>query len=153
MNKSPQTDRKSIKKNILLVDANYYEVVSKNLLTGIKEDSNMVNSKFDYVKVSGALEIPIAINLIFQKNYYDGVIGVGCVIKGETEHYDIVANLSAKGLMDISIKYNVPISNAILTVNNYQQALERSDPNLKNRGGHAAKALYSLMNISHDSLI
>ena len=116
---------------VLIVDANYYKEISENLLNGIREFSKITSAKFDYVEVSGALEVPLAINIIMQKKSYDGVIGVGCVIRGETEHYDIVANLSAKGLMDTSIKYNIPITNAILTVNNYQQALERSDPQKK----------------------
>ena len=89
------------------------------------------------------MEIPQAINLVLKKAHYDGIIAVGCVIRGETSHYDIVADNSARGIMELSFKYNIPITNAILTVDNYDQAIVRS----KDRGQHALRALIGLMNI------
>tara|TARA_B100000686_G_scaffold347491_1_gene436348 strand:+ start:888 stop:1307 length:420 start_codon:yes stop_codon:yes gene_type:complete len=134
-------------KKILIIDAYYYDEVSANLLNGInaalEEEFKELNLNPDYIVVSGALEIPQAINLVLQKTKYDGIIAVGCVIRGETSHYDIVADNSARGIMELSFKYNTPITNAILTVDTYDQAIARS----KDRGQHALKALIGLMNI------
>tara|TARA_B100000575_G_C22891841_1_gene518989 strand:- start:317 stop:736 length:420 start_codon:yes stop_codon:yes gene_type:complete len=134
-------------KKILIIDAYYYDEVSVNLLNGInaalEEEFKELNLNPDYIVVSGALEIPQAINLVLQKTKYDGIIAVGCVIRGETSHYDIVADNSARGIMELSFKYNTPITNAILTVDTYDQAIARS----KDRGQHALKALIGLMNI------
>ena len=134
-------------KRILIVDAYYYDEVSTNLMDGIKSSFNdefkELNLKPDYIIVAGALEIPQAINLVLKKTSYDGIIAVGCIIRGETSHYDIVADNSARGIMELSFKYNTPITNAILTVDSYDQAIARS----KERGQHAVKALIGLMNI------
>ena len=100
---------------------------------------------------SGVLEIPLAINLCLSNDFYhsfenriSGIIAVGCVIRGETSHYDIVADNSARGIMDLSFKYNIPITNAILTVDNYDQAIKRS----KDKGQHALKALLGLIDLT-----
>ncbi len=134
-------------KKILIVDAYYYDDVSTNLLNGInselRDEYKELNLNPDYIVVAGALEIPQAINLILSKTNYDGIIAVGCIIRGETSHYDVVADNSARGIMELSFKYNVPITNAILTVDNYDQAIARS----KERGQHALRALIGLMNI------
>jgi|TARA_B100001939_G_scaffold225092_1_gene193808 6,7-dimethyl-8-ribityllumazine synthase len=132
---------------ILIIDAYYYDEVSTNLLDGINSalsgEFKDLNLNPDYIVVAGALEIPQAINLVLKKVHYDGIIALGCVIRGETSHYDIVADNSARGIMELSFKYNIPITNAILTVDNYDQAIVRS----KDRGQHALKALIGLMNI------
>tara|TARA_E500000075_G_scaffold76421_1_gene68768 strand:+ start:724 stop:1164 length:441 start_codon:yes stop_codon:yes gene_type:complete len=133
--------------NILIIDANYYKDISNNLMLGI---TNVLdNSDFSYIyqSVSGALEIPVAMNLLLSRSEFIGAIGVGCVVRGETSHYDIVANLSAKGLLDVSIKYDIPVTNAIITVNSFTQAIERAKPDIKNRGGHSADALLDLIKL------
>ena len=134
-------------KKILIIDAYYYDEVSTNLMDGIQtsldDEFKKLNLKPDYIVVAGALEIPQAINLVLKKTNYDGIIAVGCIIRGETSHYDIVADNSARGIMELSFKFNTPITNAILTVDNYDQAIARS----KERGQHAVKALIGLMNI------
>ena len=143
-------------KRILIVDANYYKDISSHLMVGVKkvlEKYEFKKDELDHIKVTGALEIPQAMNFILPRSIgnitdYLGAIGIGCVIKGETSNYEIVSHLSAKGLMDVSLKYNIPITNGILTVDNYNQALERAMPDKKDRGGHAASALMSLINLN-----
>ena len=102
---------------------------------------------FNYktIEVLGALEIPILISKAIKEDIYDGYIALGCVIKGETSHYDIVSSISAKSLSELAIKNSVPITNGILTVDNKEQALYRADKNKKNVGGHAAKACMNLI--------
>jgi 6,7-dimethyl-8-ribityllumazine synthase len=148
-------------KRILIIDANYYDEISANLINGINSAIEDLGQKDTEIKksniflshriVSGALEIPQAINLILSNEFHhsfenriSGIIAVGCVIRGETSHYDIVADNSARGIMDLSFKYNIPITNAILTVDNYDQAIKRS----KDKGQHALKALLGLINLT-----
>ena len=97
------------------------------------------------MEVLGALEIPILIKKAIISNKYDGFIALGCVIRGETSHYDIVSNYSAKALIDLAINNTIPISNGILTVDNKEQALVRACKTKKNNGGHAAKACIELI--------
>ena len=101
----------------------------------------------------GALEIAPAIKLISDKSLkkpiFDGYLALGCVIKGETYHFEIVANESSRALTDLSINYSIPIGNGILTVSNKDQAIKRSDPNQLNKGAGAALACLSLINIKN----
>jgi len=136
---------KNINNKILIIDANYYKDISNNLMLGITNVLDNTDFSYVYHTVSGALEIPIAMNLLFSKNEFIGAIGVGCVIRGQTSHYDIVANVSAHGLLDVSMKYNIPVTNAIITVDSVAQATARAQPDMKNRGGHAAEALLDLI--------
>ena len=135
--------------NILIIDANYYKDISNNLMLGITNVLDNSDFSYIYYSVSGALEIPVAMNLLLSKSKFIGAIGVGCVVRGQTSHYDIVANVSAKGLLDVSIKYDIPVTNAIITVNSITQAIERAKPDMKNRGGHAADALLDLIKLKN----
>lgn len=135
--------------NILIIDANYYKDISNNLMLSITNVLDNSDFSYIYYSVSGALEIPVAMNLLLSKSKFIGAIGVGCVVRGQTSHYDIVANVSAKGLLDVSIKYDIPVTNAIITVNSITQAIERAKPDMKNRGGHAADALLDLIKLKN----
>ena len=99
------------------------------------------------------LEIAPAIKLILDKSskktLFDGFVALGCVIKGETYHFQIVANESARALSDLSINHSIPIGNGILTVSNKAQAIKRSDPFQSNKGADAALACLSLINIKN----
>jgi len=110
-------EMKNENSNILIIDANYYKDISNNLMLGITNVLDNSDFSYIYYSVSGALEIPVAMNLLLSKSKFIGAIGVGCVVRGQTSHYDIVANVSAKGLLDVSIKYDIPVTNAIITVN------------------------------------
>ena len=143
------------KRKVLLVCAPYYKNITDNLIEGA---SNFLTSKsidFNILNVPGALEIAPAIKLILDKSLkktlYDGFVALGCVIKGETFHFEIVANESARALSDLSINHSIPIGNGILTVSNKNQAIKRSDPFQSNKGADAAFACLSLINIKNSN--
>jgi len=98
----------------------------------------------DVITVPGALEIPGAISLADKAQLYDGFVGIGVVIRGETYHFEIVAGESARGIMALTMD-GLAIGNGILTVENEAQALVRADPNQKDKGGEAAKAAMALL--------
>lgn len=137
-----------MKSKICIVEARYYEDVSDYLLSGARSYFEQTESDIHVVTVPGALEIPPAIAILEKTGRYDAYIALGCVIRGETSHYDIVAGESARGLMDLGVQYKVVIGNGILTCENKEQALERADPRLKNKGGEAAAAAITLLNLS-----
>ena len=140
-----------MKKKILIVVAIYYENIARSLL---KSAMNKIKTKctIKVINVPGAFEIPVTIGKNLNK--FDGFIALGCVIRGETYHFEVVSNESARALNDLSIKYSLPIGNGILTVENKEQAIERSDPLKLNKGGGAALACLSLIkhknNISYE---
>ena len=137
-------------KKVLLVCSPYYKKITQNLLDGAEEvlKSNFVEYKI--ILVPGALEIAPSIKIFSEKsslnNFFDGFIALGCIIRGETYHFEIVSNESARALSQLSITYSLPIGNGILTVENEEQAIERSDPTKLNKGAGAALACLSLIN-------
>ena len=118
---------------ILVVEARYYEDIADMLLRGAKRVLKDAGTSFEVLTVPGALEIPAAIMIAMnaahnnEEQPYDGVVALGCVIRGETSHYDIVANESARGLMDVMLECGVPVANAILTTDDEKQANARLD--------------------------
>ena len=132
-------------KNILIVESRYYEDVAEMLFDAACDQLKENNFNYKSIEVLGALEIPILISKAITEDIYDGFIALGCVIKGETSHYDIVSSISAYSLSKLAIKHVVPITNGILTVDNKDQALFRADKDKKNIGGHAAKACMNLI--------
>ena len=141
------------KRKILLVCSPYYKNITDNLIEGASSvlTSKLIN--FNILNVPGALEIAPAIKLILdkslKKSLFDGFVALGCVIKGETYHFQIVANESARALSDLSINHSIPVGNGILTVSNKDQAIKRSDPLQFNKGADAALACLSLINIKN----
>ncbi len=133
-------------KKILIVEARYYSHISDLLLVGAIAAIKASNYEYEKITVAGALEIPAAIAMASYKKDYVGYVALGCVIRGKTSHYDIVANESARALVDLSLK-NLAIGNAILTVENDRQAIERADPNQKNKGGFAANACIAMVKL------
>ena len=139
------------KKKILLVCSPYYKDITDNLINGASEilKSNSVDYKILYVP--GALEIAPAIKLVLDKSIkkplFDGFIALGCVIRGETYHFEIVANESSRAITDLSVNHSIPIGNGILTVSNKDQAIKRSNPLMLNKGADAALACLSLIKI------
>ena len=140
-------------KKIYIINANYYEEISDRLVSGAVNFLNKNDISHEIVNVPGALEIPTVINLIYDKintNTSDiGFIAIGCVIRGETSHYEIVVNESASGITQLSILNNIIITNSILTVENNKQALERSLNDTTNKGYHAAYACNLLLDIKN----
>lgn len=141
------------KKKVLLVCSPYYKDITSNLIKGASDllESNSVD--YNILNVPGALEIAPAIKLVLDKSsknpFYDGFVALGCVIKGETYHFEIVANESSRALTDLSINFSIPIGNGILTVSDKDQAIKRSDPKQLNKGAGAALACLSLINIKN----
>tara|TARA_Y100000768_G_scaffold216697_1_gene163321 strand:- start:55 stop:480 length:426 start_codon:yes stop_codon:yes gene_type:complete len=135
-------------KNICIIVSDYYKKISNGLELGAIKfcDQNSIIYKKFYVP--GALEIGPAIKIISEtKHNFDGFVALGCVIKGETSHFDIVINESARAITNLSLDYSLIIGNGILTVENEQQAIERSNNNENNKGYHAALASSKLIDL------
>lgn len=137
---------------ILVVEARYYNDIADMLLRGAKRVLKDAGASFDLVTVPGALEIPAAIMIGLhaasaREQPYDGVVALGCVIRGETSHYDIVAGESARAIMDISIALDMPMGNGILTVDTDAQARARARPAGEDKGGGAARAALTLVRL------
>ena len=124
-----------MKKKILIVMADYYEAISKGLLHNTKK---VLQEQFDLISVPGVFEIPVTIAKNIKK---DGFIALGCVIKGETPHFDIISKAAIDGIMKLSIEYKKPIGNGIITCLNLKQAIAR-----QKKGQEAAAALLSVLN-------
>ena len=142
MNKNIKNLKLEYDTKVAIVGSPYYKSIYDNLLNGTVSELSDHNINVEILNVEGALEIPSAISLV--KKNFDGFIALGCIIRGETSHYDIVAENSAKALSQLGLD-GICIGNGILTVDNIEQAEERSDPKLKNRGKYVAKALISLL--------
>ena len=132
-------------KRILIVTANYYENISNYLISGASEYCVLNNIKNDNISISGSFEIPFVISN--KRDLYDGFIALGCIIKGETYHFEIISNEVSRKIMDLSIEINKPIGFGILTCENMEQALKRADPSQGNKGAEAAKACIDLLNL------
>lgn len=137
---------------ILVVEARYYDDIADMLLRGARRVLKDAGATFDLVTVPGALEIPAAIMIALHGSEardtpYDGVVALGCVIRGETSHYDIVAGESARAIMDISIARDMPMGNGILTVDTDAQARARARLTGEDKGGGAARAALTLVRL------
>ncbi|MCJ7421138.1 6,7-dimethyl-8-ribityllumazine synthase [Sphingomicrobium astaxanthinifaciens] len=133
---------------ILIAEARYYEGLNNQLLQGVKDALEAAGHSHETITVPGALELPGAIALAAQSGRYDGYVAVGVVIRGETYHFEIVSGESARGLMALTLD-GLAIGNAILTVENRDQAEVRADPKRKDKGGEAARAVLAMMEL-HD---
>lgn len=134
--------------HVLIVEARFYEDISDALLKGATEALKEVGADFDVITVPGALEIPAAIAFAEKKEEkYDGYVALGCVIRGETYHFEIVSNESCHGLEELSVRKKLAIGNGILTVENEKQAWERADADKKNKGGFAAHAALRMIEL------
>lgn len=129
---------------LLAVISPYYKEVGEGLLAGARAMVAKVGGELDVVEVPGALEIPTTIALAARRANYDGFVALGCVVRGETTHYDTVCNDSSRGLTLLGLQ-DVCIGNGILTVENMAQAEVRADPAGQNKGGHAAAAALHLI--------
>jgi 6,7-dimethyl-8-ribityllumazine synthase len=136
--------------NILVVEARFYPHIANALLDGATAALERAGASFERVSVPGALEIPPAILFAAQAaeadgRQYDGFVALGCVIRGDTYHFEIVANLSARGLMELGLRHALCIGNGILTCDTEEQALARASTNGKDKGGDAARACLALI--------
>jgi 6,7-dimethyl-8-ribityllumazine synthase len=135
---------------ILIVEARFYEAIADALLAGATRALEDAQAKFDRISVPGSLEIPTAIALAVdaarrRRRPYDGVVALGCVIRGETIHFEIVSHQSARGLLDVSLTRGIPVGNGIITVENETQAFARARLEEQDKGGDAARAALALV--------
>ena len=128
---------------ILLAEARFYPHLNDMLLEGARAAIEAAGHKHETITVPGALELPAAINLTAKSGRYCAFVALGVVIRGETYHFEIVAEESARALMELTLQ-GFAIGNGILTVENEAQAIERADPNQGDKGGHAARAALAL---------
>ena len=140
-----------MKPKILIVSANYYKDISTGLEAAAEVTLTKVGIKFKKIVVAGVFEIPVVIAKNINK--YDGFVALGCVIKGETPHFDYISKTTINAIMNLSVEHKKPIGNGIITCLNRVQAAERSDngerKNLskKNKGEEAARAVLSVLGI------
>ncbi|HEY7998849.1 MAG TPA: 6,7-dimethyl-8-ribityllumazine synthase [Pseudolabrys sp.] len=135
---------------ILIVEARFYEHIADALLAGATRVLDEAGVAYDRVTVPGALEVPAAIAMAVdaaqkKRTSYDGVVALGCVIQGETYHFELVSNESARGLMDLSVNRQLALGNGILTVDNETQARARATPDSRNKGSSAARAALAMV--------
>jgi len=132
-------------KKILIVNANYYENISKKLVLSSKKKLNKI-FKISIINVPGIYEIPIAIRKNIKR--FDGFVALGCVIKGQTPHFDLICYSTFKSIQNLSITFNKPIGNGIITAHNMRQALQRCKSAISrkpNKGSEAANAVISIL--------
>jgi len=131
--------------HFLIVEARFYAAIADSQVNGAIAALEAAGCSYERISVPGALEIPAAIAFAHSgSRHFDGYIALGCVIRGETSHYDTVCNESARGLMDLALAENMAIGNGILTVENEEQAWERAKQNRKDKGGDAARAAIAM---------
>jgi len=130
----------------LIVEARFYAHLNDLLLQGAQAALEAAGHSHETITVPGALEIPAAVALAAETGRYDGFVALGVVIRGETYHFEVVSNESARGLMALTLD-GLPIGNGILTVENEAQALTRARPDEKNKGGEAAIAAIAMLEL------
>ena len=138
-----------MKKKICVVIADYYPDISKMLLDGsfrelqAAESKNIIEIGDDSIHVPGIFEIPVTISKVIKE--YDAFVALGCVIKGKTPHFNLISKAVINAIMDLSIRNKKPIGNGIITCLNKKQAVERADPDKKNKGGEAVTAVLATL--------
>ena len=133
-----------MKHKILIVTANYYKNISKNLVDDTKLTLKKNKVKYETIDVPGVFEIPVVIAMNIKK--YDGFVALGCVVKGETPHFNFISKTTIEAIMKLSVESKKPIGNGILTCINLDQANVRSNPGgTKRKGKEAAEAMLSVL--------
>jgi 6,7-dimethyl-8-ribityllumazine synthase len=140
--------------HIMVVEGRFYDDIADELVRGALGELERNGCTFQRITVPGALEIPTAIRYAIRsmdfftgRKRFDGYVALGCVIRGETTHYDIVCNESARGLQDLALRYTLALGNGILTVENREQAWVRASVGGKNKGGVAARACLDMIEL------
>jgi 6,7-dimethyl-8-ribityllumazine synthase len=137
---------------ILIVEARYYDDLADALLAGAMTVLDKAGVKVERISVPGSLEIPGAIAIALEaarrkRRPYDGIVALGCVIRGDTIHFEIVSQESARGLMALSMQHALPIGNGIITVNTQSQAFARARMEEMDKGGDAARAALAMVRV------
>ncbi|HUD87192.1 MAG TPA: 6,7-dimethyl-8-ribityllumazine synthase [Xanthobacteraceae bacterium] len=137
---------------ILIVEARFYDDIADALLAGAMKALNAAQAEVERISVPGSLEIPTAIAIAAdaaqrRRRPYDGAVALGCVIRGDTIHFEIVSHQSARGLMELSVARRLPIGNGIITVDTEAQAYARAHADEQDKGGDAARAALALVGL------
>ena len=147
---SPKRAPKSGPLRMLIVEARFYDAIADKLLQGARAVLDEAGIEYDVVTVPGALEIPAAIAFAFDAARYAGFVALGCVIEGQTYHFEVVSNESARGLMDLAVRERIAIGNGILTVDSESQALDRLGGAHGHKGAEAARAALAMARLKRD---
>ena len=131
--------------NFLIVTSNFYPKITASLEKEATTYIKSKNYKYEIFRVQGSLEVPTKISIMLDKKKYDAVIALGCIIKGNTDHYEFISQAITNTLLSLSVSKKIPISNAILVCRDMKQALERSSKKI-NRAKEAVKAAMSVLN-------
>lgn len=135
--------------HVLIIEARFYDDILDKLYEGVVKALDDAGVTHDKITVPGALEIPGAVVQADKSGRYDAYIALGCVIRGETYHFEVVCNESARGLMDLTTHHGLIISNGILTCETREQAVTRADIKQKDKGGSFAKAALDMIEIQN----
>ena len=141
-------------RSVLIIESRFYEDIADELARGAIDELEANNVAYERLAVPGSLEIALALSLALANGFvgragrHRGCIALGCVIRGETAHYDIVCNNANHWLMEIAIRNNIPVGNGILTVDTERQAMDRARGGADGKGGDAARACLRLMRIA-----
>ncbi len=138
---------------VLLVESRFQEAIADELVAGAMDRLRMARVEVEHIRVPGALEIPVAAAIALDvaaraAKPFDGLVALGCVIRGETFHFEIVAGESARALIDLAVARKLPLGNGILTVENEGQARARANRNEGDKGGEAASAALALIRLA-----
>jgi len=134
-------------KKVLIIQSIFYKKIAILLLEGATTELKRRNVQYEIITVPGAFEIPAAVAIANKAKKYTGYVALGCVIRGETTHYDYVCQESARGLNDLAITKRLAIGNGILTTENEDQAIKRADPKQNNKGGVVASACAEMIQL------
>jgi len=150
MSRAAKRGKKDDRPRMLIVEARFYDQIADALLAGATRVLDEAGARYDRLTVPGALEVPAGIVMAIEaarrkRAPYDGVVALGCVIQGETYHFELVSNESARGLMDIALGNEIPLGNGIITVDTEAQALVRSAADERNKGAVAARAALAMV--------
>ena len=137
-----------MRKKILIVVSSYYKDISHNLIAGSVDFIKKNDIDYDIKYAPGCFEIPFIIKNFIKD--YSGFVSLGCVIRGETYHFEVISNECGRKIIDLSLEFNKPIGFGILTCETYEQAVVRSDPNQKNKGKEAASACIKLLDYHNE---
>jgi len=137
-------------RKILIIFSNYYEDITEALMSGATDVLRNADMDFDTIEVPGVLETPAALAMAVKSKKYQGYVILGCVIRGETTHYEIVSNESARAIMNLACKHRLALGNGIQTVENREQAWARASVEGKNNGAGAAQAALAMIKVRRE---
>jgi 6,7-dimethyl-8-ribityllumazine synthase len=134
-----------------IVVSRFNSLICERLVEGaqdvLKREGEVPDENITLVRVPGAIEIPVVCEKIAKSGKYDAIIALGCVIRGSTYHFEIVANECAKGITQVTLNHSIPVANGVLTVDTLEQAIERAGTHAGNKGAEAASSALEMVNI------